>query len=46
MRIAEGANDQCGMIKADSDNEGEEMYDDMLTTDQMIQMLEEEDSDE
>ena len=31
---------------ADSDNEGEEMYDDMLTTDQMIQMLEEEDSDE
>ena len=30
---------------ADSDNEGEEMYDDMLTTDQMIQMLEEEDSD-
>ena len=31
---------------ADSDNEGEEMYDDMLTTEQMIQMLEEEDSDE
>ena len=30
---------------ADSDNEGEEMYDDMLTTDQMIQMLEEGDSD-
>ena len=30
---------------ADSDIEGEEMYDDMLTTDQMIQMLEEDDSD-
>ena len=29
---------------ADSDIEGEEMYDDMLTTDQMIQMLEEDDS--
>ena len=28
-----------------SDIEGEEMYDDMLTTDQMIQMLEEDDSD-
>ena len=24
---------------ADSDNEGEEMYDDMLTTDQMIQQV-------
>ena len=31
---------------ADSDIEGEEMYDDMLATDQMIQMLEEDDSDE
>ena len=30
---------------ADSDIEGEEMYDDMLTTDQMMQMLEEDDSD-
>ena len=30
---------------ADLDIEGEEMYDDMLTTDQMIQMLEEDDSD-
>ena len=29
----------------DSDIEGEEMYDDMLTTDQMITMLEEDDGD-
>ena len=30
----------------DSDIEGEEMYDDMLTRDQIIQMLEEDDSHE
>ena len=30
---------------AESDIEGEEMYNDMLTTDQMIQMLKEDDSD-
>ena len=37
--------DDCGAPCADSGIEGEEMYDDMLTTDQIIQMLEEDDSD-
>ena len=35
----------CDAPCADSDIEGEETYDDMLTTDQMIQMLGEDDSD-
>ena len=38
--------DDCDTPCTDSDIEGEEMYDDMLTTDQMIQMLEEDDSDQ
>ena len=37
--------DDCDAPCADSDIEGEEMYYDMLMTDEMIQMLEEDDSD-
>ena len=41
----EGTEDDRDALCADSDIEGENIYNDMLTTDQMIQMLEEDDSD-